>query len=127
MPREESAAGDHVLEAADSFLESGILKKDGRLKLDIPVLTLSEYRDESALVGKYVPKLSGDIREVLLPVFHTGYVKLPAHLKSVPKWQQYMFCGDRVPMAVIHKAVEKELLFAKDDRPIPACILVAEK
>lgn len=127
VSREESAVGDYVLEAADSFIESGILIKNGALKLDIPILAHSEYHDECGLASEYEEKLSRDIHDVLLPVFNTGYVKLPPHLKSVPKWQQYMYCGDSVPMAVIHKAIEKGFLFENVDYKVPASILVVEK
>jgi RNA polymerase sigma factor (sigma-70 family) len=127
ISREESTVGDNVLESADSFIESGVLVLNGTLELDIPVLTHSEYRDECKLASEHEQKLSRDIHDVLLPVFNSGYVKLPTHLKSVPKWQQYMFCGDSVPMAVILKAIEKGLLFTNVDCKVPASILVIEK
>lgn len=122
---DQSAVGAHMLQEADSFIRSGILKKDGTLKLDIPVLTGDEYRDECALAAEYERKVAEKIREVLLPVFNSGYVKLPEHLKSVPKWQCYMYCGDRVPMAVIHKAVREQLFLDGAEEPIPAALLVA--
>ncbi len=122
-----SSVGDHVLESTDSFLESGILKRNTMLEIDIPILSRAEYCDECDLVSQYERMVSTEIRDVLLPVFNTGYVKLPSHLKSVPKWQQYMFCGDSVPMAVIHKAIEKGLFLRNVDYPVPASILVIEK
>lgn len=124
---ELSSVGDHVLEAAESFLESGILKRDPTLEIDIPTLSRAEYRDVCELVTQYEKVVSAEIHDVLLPVFNTGYVKLPPHLKTVPKWQQYMFCGDSVPMAVIHKAIEKGLFLKNVDHPVPASILVIEK
>ena len=48
-------------------------------------------------------------------------------LKSVPKWQQYMFCGDSVPMMVIYKAREKGLFMNGVDYPVPASLLIYEK
>ena len=52
---------------------------------------------------------------------------MPPHLKGVPKWQQYLFCGDSVPMAVLYKAQEKGLFLQDVDYPLPAAVLVAEK
>ncbi len=49
------------------------------------------------------------------------------HLKTVPKWQQYMLCGDSVPMAVILKAKEKGLFLEGVDYPVPAAVLLCEK
>ena len=127
VPTEESQVGDHVFAAVDSFLKNGILKQENGLALDIPVLTQDEYRDECKLADEYEGKISKDVREVLLPVFESGAVKLPAHLKSVPKWMQYMYCGDSVPFAVILKAKENGLLFEGVDYPIPASVLVVGK
>lgn len=124
---DQLAVGAHILQEADSFIRSGILKRDGTLKLDIPVMTGDEYRDECALAAEYERKVAEKIREVLLPVFDSGYVKLPGHLKSVPKWQCYMYCGDRVPMAVIYKAVREKLFLDGAEGPIPAVLLVYEK
>ncbi len=49
------------------------------------------------------------------------------HLKTVPKWQQYMLCGDSAPMAVILKAKEKGLFLEGVDYPVPAAVLLCEK
>lgn len=127
VPADLSAVGDNVMEATESFIESGVLKRKTSLEIDIPILAQAEYRDECDLASQYEKTVSADIRDVLLPVFNTGYVKLPPHLTSVPKWQQYMFCGDSVPMAVIHKAVEKGLFLNGVNYPIPATILVIDK
>lgn len=127
LSSDELSVGDHVLESADSLIDSGILVRDGVLKVDIPVLTRPEYQDESRLISAHVKKLGSAIREVLLPVFDTGCVKLPPQLKSVMKWQQYMFCSGSVPMAVIHKAIESGLLLENVDYRVPASVLVIDK
>lgn len=123
----DSADRKIVPEAVGDFVDYGILNRDKTLSLAIPVLTKEEYQAECALAREYKNKVYCKIRDVLLPVFEKGYVRLPAHLKSVPKWQQYMYCGDSVPMAVIHKAIGDGLLFEGVEHPIPAAILVVEK
>lgn len=127
VPHEQSSVGDNLLQNAENLINSGILKKDGALRLNIPVLTLAEHQDYGALMSQYEEELRFAIHDVLLPVFNTGYVKLPSHLTSVPKWQQYMFCGDSVPMAVISKAREKGLFLSDISYPLPASILLYEK
>ncbi len=127
ISEDRSSVGDHVLESTDRFLESGILKRNIMLEIDIPILSRAEYRDVCDLVSQYEKVVSADIHDVLLPVFNTGYVKLPPHLKTVPKWQQYTFCGASMPMAVIHKAIEKGLFLRNVDYPVSASILVIEK
>ncbi len=127
VPAEESAVYAHVLQDADSLIEQGFLRREDTLKLDIPVLARAEYQEECSLASEYAEKTAGYVREVLLPVFESGYVRLPSHLKSVPKWQQYMFCGDSVPMMVICKAREEGLFLSGVDYPVPASLLVYEK
>lgn len=114
-------------EALGDFVDYGIINRDKTLSLAIPVLTKEEYLAECRLAREYKSKVYVKVRELLLGVFADGYVRLPPHLKSVPKWQQYMYCGDSIPMAVIHKAIGKGLLFEGVKHPIPAAILVVEK
>lgn len=127
IPSEALSVDPHVLQEAEELILQGILKREDTLALDIPVLDRAEYREECRLVSEYQEKAAARVREVLLPVFESGYVRLPGHLKSVPKWQQYMFCGDSVPMAVILKAKEKGLFLSGVDYPVPATLLVYEK
>ena len=124
---DRSAVDAHILQAAECLTEAGFLVRGDRLELDIPVLSRAEYRDECGLAAVYEKKTAEKIREVLLPVFDSGFVKLPGHLKSVPRWQQYMFCGDSVPMAVILRAREEKLFLQDVDYPVPAALLVYEK
>ncbi len=123
---ENSSAAGYVVESADSLIKSGILDKNGAVGLDIPVLSYDEYSDECSLCGEYTKLLSQNIRAVMLPLFEHGYVKLPQHLNSVPKWQQYMYCGDSVPMAVICKAKENRLFLDGCNYPLPAAIIVVK-
>lgn len=126
ISREDSTVGDNVLAAVDDLIKNGVLTRNSTLTLDIPIMTHLEYHDEGKLASEHEQKLSRDIHDVLRPVFNTGYVKLPTHLKSVPKWQQYMYCGDSVPMAIIHTAIAKGLLFQNVNYKIPASIFVVE-
>ena len=127
IPFEESSVGTHILESADTFIECGILVRDHGLKLDIPILTEEEYRDESHLAYSYVDRLYKSTREAVLPLYMKGYTRLPVHLKSVPKYQQYMNCGYSVTMAVIYQAVERGLFLKDVNYPVPAAILVIDK
>lgn len=125
---EESSVDAHVLQDVDCLTEAGFLTRaETGLELDIPVLSREEYREESLLVSEYAESVAENVREVLLSIFQSGYVRLPGHLKSVPKWQQYMYCGNSVPMAVIYQAREKGLFLKDVEYPVPAVLLVYEK
>ena len=112
---------------SDSLTLQGFLKQEKELELDIPAISLTEYRELCGLASAYVPKVTSRVQEVLLPLFESGYVRLPSHLKSVPKGQQYMFCCSSIPMAVILQAKEKGLLLKGVDYPVPAALLILEK
>lgn len=127
VPTEESAVTSHVLQDAENLINWGFLRREDTLQLDIPVLSRTEHQEERTLSGRYAGQMAARVREALLPVFESGYVRLPSHLKSVPKFQQYMYCGDRVPMMVIHKAKEKGLFLDGVDYPVPASLLVYER
>lgn len=127
IPTEESAVSSHVLQETDALINYGFLRLEDKLRLDIPVLSRTEHQEECTLSWKCAEQMTARTRDVLLPVFQSGHVKLPSHLKSVPKWLRYMFCGDSVPMMVIHKAREKGLFMDGVDYPVPASLLVYEK
>ena len=127
IPAEESAISVPVIQEADNLIKQGFLKNGNTLELDIPVLDHAAYREECELVSEYEGEIAARVREILLPVFVHGGVRLPSHLKSVPKWQQYMFCGNSVPMMVIYKAREKGLFLKDVGYPLPAALLICEK
>lgn len=129
VPAEESAVSAHAMQDTDGLLENGFLKQgtEGELELDLPVVSREEWGNLCRLACDYAVKVCDRIHDVLLPLFESSHVRLPAHLKSVPKWQQYMFCGESVPMAVLHKAVEEGLFLKEVDYPAPAALLIFEK
>jgi len=127
VPYEESAVGEYVLGAADTMLSRGILKQEKTLKLSIPVLSGKEYHSLAALAAQYRKQMFEKVYDILRPLYDNGAVKLPSHLKSVPKWQQYMFCSDSLPMMIIHQAVERGKFLCGYRKPVPAAILVVER
>ncbi len=128
VPAEELSVDARVLQDTDLLTEAGFLTRtEEGPALDIPVLKREEYRDECLLVSEYAERVAGKVREILLSVFQSGYVRLPKHLKSVPKWQQYMYCGNSVPMAVIFQAMEKGVFLKNVDYPLPASLLIFDK
>ena len=111
---DESAVSSHISETAEDLIEAGILQKDDKLALAIPVLTSAEYFELKTLSSEFLKKVSQNISDELIKLYQTDYVKLPKHLKSVPKWQQYMFCDSFVAIAVIRKAIEKKKQLEKE-------------
>ncbi|MFR1517706.1 MAG: RNA polymerase sigma factor [Clostridia bacterium] len=123
---ERASVADHVLQSAEAFLKSGILKKETGLALDIPVLSKAEYYSEKELSGAKQRTFCAAAQNIMHALFQES-VRLPSHLKHIPKWQQLLYCGDRIPMAVIYQAMEKGLLFRGVDYPLPAAIFVIDQ
>ncbi len=116
-----------VLESSDILIEHGLLKKDGAVSLNIPVLTEEEYRSEKILADKMgrpiVDKLGGSMADMI----RRTRVKLPPHLTSVPEWQQYFLSRDSLPMAFLYHAIGDGLLLNEEKNPVPAVLLVITK
>lgn len=127
VPVEQSSVSFGVLDSSEALIKNGFLKKDASLSVDIPILTSEEYQKEKTLSQEYQTKINMSIRDEMLKLFANGYVRLPKHLKDVPKWQQYMHCGDSVPMAVIYQAIERGLFLQEINYPLPAAILVIDE
>ena len=116
-----------ILEGADVMLEYGLLKKNGAVSLDIPVLTADEYRAEKRLSNDMGKPIYEKLRESMAEMIRRTRVKLPPHLTSVPEWQQYFLSRDSLPMAFLYHAVEDGLLLNGNTSPVPAAVLVIEK
>lgn len=116
-----------ILEGADVLIEHGLLKKDGAVSLDIPVLTGDEYRAEKQLSHDMGKPIFDKLSESMADRIRRTRVKLPPHLKSVPEWQQYFLSRESLPMAFLYHAIEDGLLLNGSTSPVPAAILIVEK
>lgn len=123
-----SYPADYIIESIPDMIDLGILNKaDDKLELLLPVVEKSEYMEEKKLAGEYKEKISGNIHNIMEALLETGYDHLPKHLTSVPKWLQYIYCTNCIPMVVIYRAMEEGLLLKGSDAHLPALILVYEK
>lgn len=127
VPPESSSVRNDLLQSAEDLIGYGILAKNQQLELDIPILSLNEYHDIRQTQTSFQNTLCSAVHDVVYPLFSEGYIKLPAHLKSVPNWQRYMICGDSLPMAVIYKFIENKLLLVDVDYPTPAAVYIIDK
>ncbi|MBQ8396969.1 MAG: RNA polymerase sigma factor [Clostridia bacterium] len=125
VARKDSAVSSQMLESAGVLIKCGVLTREGGLTLDIPVMTMQEYDAETRLIRAHRSALCDAIRDIVRPLYKIGRVKLPAHLTNIPAWQQYLYCDNSLPMAVIHEAIARGRFLSGVDYPIPAAILVA--
>ena len=95
--------------------------------MDIPVLTAEEYRAEKRLAYEMSKPVFAKLSAPLTEVMRRGLVKLPSHLKSVPKWQQYLYARGSVEMAILYHAIGDGILFCKENVKTPAVLLVIDR
>jgi RNA polymerase sigma-70 factor (ECF subfamily) len=117
-----------LLENIDTIIERNILLRDdeGRLKNNIPVISMQDKWDIYELSEKYDNIISEQFHDRFMELMKNP-VKLPKHLRSVPEWLRYMECCSCFPSAVIIEARERGLFLKEYDKPAPAIMLCVEK
>lgn len=111
-----------------TMIEQNVMLRDadGKLKINVPVISMQDRWDIYELSEKYDNVISERFHNRFMELMKNP-VKLPKHLKSVPDWLRYMDCCSYFPSAVILEAREKGLFLNGYDRPAPAIMLCVEK
>ena len=117
-----------ILDKIDELISIDFFRRDEdkKLLLNIPVIAMQDRWDIYKLSEKYDNMLSSEFHDEFMKLMKNP-VKLPKHLKSVPKWQQYLQCCDSFPMAVISEAKNCGLFLNGYDKPAPAVMLCVEE
>ena len=115
-----------LLENMDTFLELDFLERlpDGKLKLNVPVLSNVDKKAFYDLMEEYADKLS--------KAFHDDYLKMiknpvivPKHLqKDVPGFLRYLNTCCFFPSALIYEARNRGLFLKGYDKPVPPVLMV---
>ena len=117
----------HCFDNVEGLEKMGYLARNehGKLVCDVPVLKMSDRWKLYGIAEQYSRLVRERYRDVIMQLMQNP-VKLPPHLKSVPKWQQYMHCCSTFSMQVIMQAHENGLFLAGRDlteNPVPAVLL----
>ena len=117
----------HCFDNVEGFERMGYLARNeqGKLVCDVPVLRMSDRWKLYEIAEQYSKMIREKYHDEIMQLMQHP-VKLPPHLKSVPKWQQYMHCCSTFPMRVIMKAHENGLFLAERnlaEHPVPAVLL----
>ena len=115
-----------LLDNMDTFLELDFLERlpDGKLKLNVPVLSNVDKKAFYDLMEEYADKLS--------KAFHDDYLKMiknpvivPKHLqKDVPGFLRYLNTCCFFPSALIYEARNRGLFLKGYDKPVPPVLMV---
>lgn len=121
----------HCFENIDGLKALGFLSNDesGRVICDVPVITKPDCQKLYDISEKYDNMISEKYHDELMKLMKYP-VKLPAHLRSVPNWQRYMYSCNTFPMRVIMNAHGNGLFLSGRDlkkKPAPAVFLAISK
>jgi RNA polymerase sigma factor, sigma-70 family len=85
--------------------------EDGKPAVDVPVISLDEWRGEfSEALSTACRSYSDDIEELLRGYLRDKKHEIPAHLTSVPVQKQYMFPFYAIAMISIRRAMAEGIL-----------------
>jgi hypothetical protein len=117
-----------LLENIPAYIERGYFTKENDdLKVDIPVLTQTEYNELFKIFETAVLKIENNIVDILAEYLKDKAMEIPKHLKDIPGFKLYMESINSMIMMVIYKAEEKSYILKDVDYPCPAVMLVANK
>lgn len=110
-------------ENTETLLSRRYLHKQGAKTVNaVPVITDKQRWEFYDLSCQFSREISEKYHSEIMQLM-SDPVKLPPHLTSVPKWQQYMLCGDGLPMRMIKKALDNGLFTQCADYPAPAIMI----
>lgn len=118
-----------LLENVDTYLKLDFLERlpDGKLRLNVPVLSSFDRKVFYDLMEEYTEKLS--------KAFHEEYLKMiknpatvPKHLqKDVPGFLRYLNTCCFFPSALIYELKNRGVFLKGYDKPAPAVLMVVTK
>ena len=108
------------------FLNLDFLERtpEGKLKLNVPVVSQEEKDTFFGLANEYANKLAEACHEEFIGMIRNP-VKVPKHLQNdVPGFLRYLFTCCFFPSAVILEARSRGRFLKGCDRPVPAVLMV---
>lgn len=100
-----------LLKSIPYLCECRILKNEnGKIQLDIPVLTLHEKREFYQILCDTTNLMENDVIELLREYFKGKKQEIPKHLTSVPLQKQYLWTDNAMLFMILRKAMSKGFL-----------------
>lgn len=129
IPIEESGISNTMIESVPSLIkETGlIVREDGKLKVDIPTVTRSEFKEIEAIVSKCFEELKDELGEEYIAYLHGNMMAIPKHLKGIKDMYRYLPSTTYILMMIVREAYEKGLHLAGVDYCCPPVVFVYDK
>ena len=118
-----------LLENVDKLIDLDFLERlpDGKLKLNVPVLSNIDRKAFYDLMAQYAEKLSNAFHDEYLKMIKNPVV-VPKHLqKDVPGFLRYLHTCGFFPSALIYEAKSRGLFLKDYAKPAPPVLMVVTK
>lgn len=119
----------HCFDNIDGLIELGLLgRENGSVINTVPVISSDDRWKLYEISEKYDTDISENFRNEFMKLMKNP-VTLPAHLRSVPNWQRYMWCCSSLPMMIILNAHDNGLFLKGTDlkkSPVPPMFIAEE-
>ena len=118
-----------LLENMDKLIDLDFLERlpDGKLKLNVPVLSNVDRKAFYDLMAEYAEKLSNAFHDEYLKMIKNPVV-VPKHLqKDVPGFLRYLHTCGFFPSAVLYEAKNRGLFMKGYDKPTPPVLMVVTR
>ncbi len=114
-----------LLENIDTFIALDFLERspEGKLILNVPVLSMEDKNEFYQLMGEYTEKLSMDFHDEFLGMIKNP-VEVPKQIQSdVPGFLRYLNTCCFFPSALIYNVRERGLFLKNYEKPVPPIIM----
>lgn len=109
----------------DTLISQGYFtRENGILQPDIPVISANQRYELYELSNKHAEIIGREFHDMFMDIFRGRAVMVPPHLKSVPEFLKYLWCGCSLTMMIIMNAKENGLFLRGVDYPTPTAYMV---
>lgn len=124
-----SGLSQKLLTNIDTFIELDFVERsaDGKLIINVPVLSMVERKQFYELMGVYTDKLCATFHDPFISMIKNP-VPVPKQIQAdVPDFLRYLNTCCYFPSALIYEAKEHGLFLKDYEKPVPPVIMVVEK
>lgn len=129
LPVENSGISSAMIEKLPDLIKCTglIIREDGELKVDIPIVEREDFKRISSLIEKCFDELKSELGGEYAEYLKGNMLSLPKHLKGVSDMYRYLPATECIVMLVIREAYERGLHLADVDYCCPPVVLIYEE
>lgn len=126
IPMEQGNISNSMLEGIDRLIaKTGLItRENGKLSVDIPVMTQEAYRQAEEAINDAYGRLAAELGREYRAYLKGNMLAIPKHLNHVPTCQRYFPVTNCLVMLIIREAYEKGLHLADVDYCCPPAVLI---